>query len=297
MGKNNFQNMWNYIVALQDKICETLEKEDGGKFSKDHWEISEKGEGVSRIIQGGEVFEKGGVNISRVQGKLPEKIARVLNSAEGEFRATGLSLVIHPYSPRIPTIHMNIRYFEMNNGKSWFGGGMDLTPFYPHTVDFKFFHQKLYETVESILPGKYQEFKEYCDHYFYIPHRKEMRGIGGIFLDHLDGEKAEHFALVQAVGDSFIPIYGPIIQKRKSEKFTEMEKKIQLFRRGRYVEFNLLYDRGTKFGLEWGGSVEAILMSLPLKVEFPYNWHPETESEIYRELKVYFQARDWMDTK
>lgn len=286
--------MNNYIRDLQTAICSGLEHEDTVPFRMDKWNSSQGG-GITKVIQKGDVFEKGGVNISSVSGDLPDGVARTLQVKKDYFAACGLSLVIHPLSPRIPTIHMNIRYFETASGRSWFGGGIDLTPYYPHEEDFVYFHQVLYDAVEQVLPGKYRNFKEQCDSYFSLPHRNEMRGIGGVFFDHLDGQNQQHFDLVKAVGESFLSAYLPIVRRRKHESYSEQEKHFQLWRRGRYVEFNLLYDRGTRFGLEWGGRIESILMSMPPVVHFPYDWHPEKESDLFARMMSYYQSKDWLN--
>jgi coproporphyrinogen III oxidase len=287
-----FQEMEIYVRELQDKICKGLEIIETAKFTEDKWNREEGGGGVTRIIEG-EVIEKGGVNISKVDGLLPEGAAKQIGVEPQEFAATGLSLVIHPFSPRVPTIHMNIRMFETESGKSWFGGGVDLTPYYPNTEDFKHFHGVMKKELDFIDKAFYPKFKEECDRYFRITHRNEMRGIGGVFFDYLPVKEAKHFELVKRVGDAFLPAYIPIIERRKEEVYREEDKEFQLLRRGRYVEFNLVYDRGTTFGLKTGGRTESILMSLPPEVKFKYNWKAG-EGSVYAEMEEYYQPREWV---
>lgn len=288
---SRFEEMENYIIQLQEVICTEIEYRDEKRFKEDNWERHEGGGGKTKIIEG-KTFEKGGVNISKIFGKLPEQIAQQFKIEPQEFAACGLSLVLHPYSPKIPTTHMNIRYFETESGKSWFGGGIDLTPYFPHTEDFIFFHKSLKTAVNSIHPEFYGMFKPECDDYFTIKHRNEMRGIGGIFFDYLPGEDARHLELIKAAGDAFLPSYLPIVEKRKDEAFTEDDKEFQLIRRGRYVEFNLIYDRGTTFGLKTGGRIESILMSLPPEVKFKYSWNPAPGTPHF-EMQNYYQPAKW----
>lgn len=285
----------NYITVLQADICKGLEEIDGNAFPADKWERKEGGGGTTRVIESGKVFEKGAVNISSVFGMLPEEAALSLKIKPQNFAACGLSLIIHPHSPRIPTVHMNIRYFELSEGKSWFGGGTDLTPYYPYPEDFRHFHNVLKNCCNSVIPGSYSIFKKQCDEYFTIKHRNEMRGIGGIFFDYLNGEDENYLKLIKSLGDSFLKSYIPIVQNRFGEKFSEDDKKFQLIRRGRYVEFNLLYDRGTLFGLKTGGRIESILASLPPSVNFIYNYKPQPGS-AYEQMLDYYQPRDWADS-
>lgn len=282
-----------YISDLQNEICTKLESYGIKKFSEDIWEREEGGGGKTRVIQNGNIFEKGGVNISSVNGELSDLAAHQLNTTKQQFGACGISLVIHPFSPMIPTIHMNVRYFELEEGKSWFGGGIDLTPYYPFANDFKYFHQTLKDACESAIKNSYDKFKRECDEYFTIKHRNEMRGIGGIFFDYLDGSDPDHSKLVKFVGDAFIKCYTPIIEKRKNEKFSEQDKEFQLFRRGRYVEFNLIYDRGTIFGLKTNGNIESILMSMPPVVKFPYNNKPQIGTHQV-EMNKYYKPKNWV---
>lgn len=264
-----------WFRSLQDEICQSLEQGDGtAKFHQDLWERAEGGGGRTRIIQGQHI-EKGGVNFSAVHGPLPEKISKALQLEAGEFFATGVSIVLHPKNPWVPIIHMNVRYFEMSDGKWWFGGGIDLTPHYVHEGEAKYFHQALKEVCDQHHNSYYREFKKWADDYFFVKHRKETRGIGGIFFDRLSGQdgftKEERFAFVQSVGKSFAPIYLRFLKDNKDRPFEPEHKKWQLLRRGRYVEFNLVWDKGTKFGLDTDGRIESILMSLPPEVNWDYN--------------------------
>ncbi len=290
---DQFREMEKYISDLQDNICANLEKFDEIKFIEDNWTHKEGGGGRTRVIQNGKVFEKGGVNISSVSGLLNDKIAVKLKVEKMHFGACGISLVIHPFSPKIPTIHMNVRYFEMENGKSWFGGGIDLTPYFPYQEDFRFFHSVMKDACDKIIPGSYNEFKKECDEYFTIKHRNEMRGIGGIFFDYKDGSELKYFSIVKSVGDSFLKAFLPLIEKRKSEKFSEEDRLFQLIRRGRYVEFNLIYDRGTLFGLKTGGRIESILMSHPPEVKFVYDYSPKPGTP-QSEMLHYYQPCNWI---
>lgn len=291
---DRFKNAENYISRLQNIICKSLEEADGKFFSSDKWERKEGGGGITRIIQNGKLFEKGAVNISSVYGLLPEEAAAPLKVKPQNFAACGLSLIIHPYSPEIPTVHMNIRYIELSEGRSWFGGGTDLTPYFPNTEDFKYFHNVLKEACNSVIPGSYKDFKRQCDEYFTLKHRNEMRGIGGVFFDYLNGEDEKNLSLIKSLGDSFLKSYLPVVEKRRNKQFTEDDKKFQLVRRGRYVEFNLLYDRGTLFGLRTGGRIESILASLPPEVNFIYNFKPQPGSP-HEEMTGYYQPKEWAD--
>ncbi len=288
-----FQSMEAYIHRLQDTICQGLEALDEVRFQEDLWKRPEGGGGRTRVIADGQVWEKGGVNVSSVNGRLADEIAKHLKTEPMDFGACGISLVIHPQSPRVPTIHMNVRYFEMENGRSWFGGGIDLTPYYPHTEDFQHFHETLQNACNRIIPDSYPGYKKYCDEYFTVKHRHEMRGIGGVFFDYLPGSEGQHFELVQSVGDAFLKAYCPIVERRKTENYAEADKQFQLVRRGRYVEFNLIYDRGTLFGLKTNGRIESIFMSLPPEVHFHYDWHPEPNSP-HADMMQYYQPHDWV---
>ena len=281
-----------YAKSLQEQICSKLSQLDGKKFHEDQWQHDEGGGGYSRIIENGNIFEKGGVNISAVNGKLPQEIASHFKKRPMEFLASGISLVLHPFSPRIPTIHMNLRYFETEDHDSWFGGGIDMTPYYPHEEDFSHFHTILKKTVNDITPNNYLRYKRECDDYFTIKHRNEMRGIGGIFFDYLKDKPEKYFRLIKNVGNQFLSSYLPIVERRKQEHFSKADKNFQLMRRGRYVEFNLVYDRGTLFGLKTNGRIESIFMSLPMHVSYPYNYQPP-ENTPYQTMSQYYQPNNW----
>ena len=269
---------------LQNEIIAQLETADGkGKFRRDSWEHKDGGGGISCIIEKGNILEKGGVNFSAVNGRLSDKMSKALEIGAGEFFATGVSIVLHPDNPHVPIIHMNIRYFEMETGEYWFGGGIDLTPHYIVPEQAKHFHQTLKGVCDRHDRSFYSRFKTWADNYFYIPHREETRGVGGIFFDRLNDKTTEHskeelFSFVMDIGRSFAPLYTGFMSESAGKSFSESEKKWQLLRRGRYVEFNLVYDRGTKFGLETGGRIESILMSLPQHASWQYNFIPEKES-------------------
>lgn len=294
----------SYVISLQNTICRSLEKIDGKAFFiEDKWERPEGGGGISKVISDGNVFEKGGVNISMVQGKLPETMQKAFAVSENNFFACGLSLVIHPLNPFVPTVHANWRYFEMydadgNKIDSWFGGGSDLTPHYIFKEDGKHFHNTLKNTLDKFGDDLYPKYKQHCDGYFVNTHRNdEARGIGGIFYDYLrpknEEEAKQLLALQQASGNCFLNTYTPIVVKRKDLPFGEHEKKWQEIRRGRYVEFNLLHDRGTLFGLKTNGRTESILMSLPPRARWEYNHQPVPGSRE-AELIEYLRPRDWI---
>jgi len=283
---------------IQAAICEGLEQVDGkASFSKEEWQMASGGGGLTRVIANGNVFEKGGVNFSAVQGKLPAFMKDKVSAEATDFFATGMSIVIHPFSPQIPIIHANIRYFETNAGDAWFGGGIDLTPIYVDEEQARFFHTQLKETCDQYNPEYYPKFKQWADDYFFITHRNETRGVGGIFFDYLKGNDNtsldEIFEFVKAVGNTFLKAYVPIAEKNKTLSFTEEQKNWQLIRRGRYVEFNLVYDRGTRFGLETGGRIESILMSLPEHASWIYNHKPEEGSEEEKTLQLLKKGVDW----
>jgi coproporphyrinogen III oxidase len=284
--------------VLQDKICRELESLDTkSKFIEDKWIRPEGGGGISRVIQDGKVFEKGGVNFSAVFGKAPAFLQKELKNSESEFFATGVSIVIHPQSPYVPIIHMNVRYFEMDETK-WFGGGIDLTPIYFFEDDVRFFHRHLKSVCDKFNKSYYPEFKSWADDYFFIRHRNETRGAGGIFFDHLkpsaDVSPDKLFEFVIATGESFIPIYSEIVNRNLGRTFGEQEKAWQMIRRGRYAEFNLVYDRGTKFGLETGGRTESILMSLPPLASWKYDYKPLPGSEEEKTQQMLGKDRDWI---
>ncbi len=282
---------------LQNRICENLEKMDGGgTFREDLWEREEGGGGRTRVF-GGSLIEKGGVNFSAVHGEMPEKIAHALQLGKVNFLATGLSIVLHPHSPMVPIIHMNIRYFEVDSGQWWFGGGIDLTPHYICESDARFFHRKLKTLCDKHHPDYYPRFKTWADDYFFLKHRQETRGIGGIFFDRLsqqDGfSKEERFAFVKDTGETFCPAYIPLVEKNKDLPFGEAEKRWQSLRRGRYVEFNLLWDKGTKFGLDSGGRTESILMSMPPAATWTYNFEPSPGSREEKTLNLLKKGIGW----
>jgi coproporphyrinogen III oxidase len=282
-----------FFQGLQDRICAGLEALDGVKFHEDRWDYGQgRGGGRTRVLSEGSVFEKAGVNFSDVQGNFPEDFAKTMPGDGTGFRATGVSLVLHPWNPKVPTVHANFRCI-VRPGAGWFGGGGDLTPYFPDAEDCVHFH-RVWKAACDRHPGvaDHPHFKKWCDEYFYLPHRKEARGIGGIFFDHLGARPAETFAFVKDAGDQFLSAYLPIAERRQSESHTDAEREFQLYRRGRYVEFNLVYDRGTIFGLKTGGRVESILMSLPLNVRWPYHKSPQTV-EWERRLLGFLQPQDW----
>jgi coproporphyrinogen III oxidase len=289
---------------IQDEICAALEQVDGkGKFEEEKWEREGGGGGRTRIIQNGNVFEKGGVNFSAVEGELPEAIKKALKIDNDDFFATGVSIVIHPNHPLVPIIHMNIRYFEMpssfasGNPVRWFGGGIDLTPHYVVEDDAQYFHQSLKAVCDQFNKDFYQKFKEWADNYFFIKHRNETRGIGGIFYDRLTATEDLNwetiFEFSKALGRSFIPIYTELVNRHKQQAFTEQQQQWQYQRRSRYTEFNLVYDAGTKFGLETNGRIESILMSLPPTAKWVYNFQPEAGSEEEKTLSLLKKGINW----
>ena len=299
--KNKF---YSYIQDLQNTITNALEKEDGSTvFREDLWERPGGGGGRTRVIENGEVFEKGGVNISRVFGKLPESMQNYFKVQDADFFACGLSLVLHPKNPFVPTVHANWRYFEMydkegNIVDQWFGGGQDLTPYYLFEEDAVHFHQTCKTACDFHHPSFYADFKKKCDDYFRNPHRGEARGIGGLFFDYCKptaGMSVERwYDFVTGVGDSFLQAYLPIVSKRKGLTYSEAHRTWQEIRRGRYVEFNLVHDKGTLFGLKTNGRIESILMSLPPHVQWVYDHRPEEGSEEEKLLQVLQTPKDWL---
>ena len=295
---------YKHIENLQDSITSKIEEVDGlAKFEEDIWQRQEGGGGRTRVIENGAIFEKGGVNISAVHGELPEVLRKQFNADEGTFFACGLSLVLHPINPMIPTVHANWRYFEMydTTGKmvtQWFGGGQDLTPYYLFDEDAIHFHTVCKNVCDSYSPDFYSTFKKNCDDYFWNAHREEARGVGGLFFDYLKSTNCysiqDRYDFVTAVGASFLESYLPIVKKRKDISFTISQKDWQEIRRGRYVEFNLVHDRGTLFGLKTNGRIESILMSLPPVVQWKYNHHPEKESEEERLIAVLTNPKEWV---
>lgn len=295
---------YQYIQNLQDKITSTLETVDGkAKFREDIWERQEGGGGRTRVIKTGNVFEKGGVNISGVHGKLPKSMQNYFNVGDVDFFACGLSLVLHPKNPMVPTVHANWRYFEMYNENydivdQWFGGGQDLTPYYLFEEDAKHFHQICKNACDRHNANFYQEYKKRCDEYFYNAHRAEGRGIGGLFFDYCkeseDMSMQQWYNFVTDVGDSFLNAYIPIVEKRKDLEYTQEHRKWQEIRRGRYVEFNLVHDKGTLFGLRTNGRIESILMSLPPHVQWVYNHQPKSGSEEEKLIEVLKNPKEWV---
>lgn len=291
-----------YLLALQDRICEELAAEDGGaNFVEDAWERPGGGGGRSRVISNGVVFEQGGVNFSHVFGDTlpPSATAQRPELAGRSFQAMGVSLVIHPHNPLIPTSHANVRFFVAEKpGEApvwWFGGGFDLTPYYGFEEDCTEWHQNAQAACQPFGEEVYPRYKQWCDDYFFIKHRNEPRGIGGLFFDDLNEWGFEKtFAFMRNVGDHYIKAYRPIVNRRKTLAFTETQRDFQLYRRGRYVEFNLVYDRGTLFGLQSGGRTESILMSLPPLVKWRYDWQPEAGSAEAKLYTDFLRPRDWL---
>lgn len=298
MSKIDKEHIAGVFKNIQDHICTALEKADTlGEFQEDKWNRPGGGGGRSRVLRHGNIIEKGGVNFSEVYGKTPEKLLKSFGLTEGDFFATGVSIVLHPENPWVPIIHMNIRYFEMSNGTYWFGGGIDLTPHYVDQEDAAFFHQKLKAVCDKHDPFYYPEYKHWADDYFFIKHRDETRGIGGIFFDHKSQDK-EHtkediFNFVKDVGLCFAPIYTHFMNKHAGKPFGSREKNWQRLRRGRYVEFNLVLDRGTKFGLETDGRTESILMSLPPEAGWEYDYSPPIKSMESDTLRLLKKGIDW----
>ncbi|WP_271855375.1 oxygen-dependent coproporphyrinogen oxidase [Patiriisocius marinus] len=293
-----------YIRALQDTITSRLEVIDGkAKFEEDLWNRPEGGGGRTRVIENGAVFEKGGVNISEVHGKLPESMQQYFGVKDANFFACGLSLVLHPINPMAPTVHANWRYFEMYNQEGeivdqWFGGGQDLTPYYLFEEDATHFHQTCKNACDKHNETFYPKYKARCDEYFYNAHREEARGLGGLFFDYCkvseEMSMQDWFNFVTEVGNSFLDAYCPIIEKRMNLPFTDAQQTWQEIRRGRYVEFNLVHDKGTLFGLKTNGRIESILMSLPPKVQWVYDHHPEKDSAEEKLLSVLKNPKNWV---
>ncbi|CAA6808218.1 MAG: Coproporphyrinogen III oxidase, aerobic (EC [uncultured Thiotrichaceae bacterium] len=301
MSNVDFEAVKNYLLQLQDSICEKLEATDSQeKFITDSWERAEGGGGRSRVMRNGNVFEQAGVNFSHVHGKNlpPSATASRPELAGRSFQALGVSLVIHPNNPYAPTSHANVRFFFAEaEGKDpiwWFGGGFDLTPYYGNDEDCIAWHQTARAACEPFGEEVYPKYKKWCDDYFYLKHRNEPRGIGGLFFDDLNEWGFDQsFAFMQSVGDAFSEAYIPIIERRKNTPFSDTQRQFQLYRRGRYVEFNLVFDRGTLFGLQSGGRTESILMSLPPLVRWEYNYSPDKDSEEQKLYDHYLQPHDW----
>jgi len=293
-----------YIKDLQDTITSKIEAIDGGAtFKQDLWERPQGGGGRTRVIENGTVFEKGGVNISEVFGELPKSMQTYFGVEEADFFACGLSLVLHPLNPMVPTVHANWRYFEMYDKQGtlidqWFGGGQDLTPYYLFEEDAKHFHQTCKAACDIHNPLFYPKYKARCDEYFYNPHREEARGVGGLFFDYCkkspEMQIKDWYNFVTQIGDSFLDAYTPIVEKRKELPYTPAQKDWQEIRRGRYVEFNLVHDKGTLFGLKTNGRIESILMSLPPRVQWRYDHQPEPSSEEEKLIKVLKDPVNWV---
>ncbi|CAE6494573.1 coproporphyrinogen oxidase [Nitrosomonas nitrosa] len=299
----NTEYVKTFLTNLQKRIVAGLEQIDGKPFVHDAWDRPEGGGGLSCVIEEGNVLERGGVNFSYVHGKgLPASATAARPELAGRsFEATGVSLVLHPRNPYAPTVHMNVRFFEAKKEGTepvwWFGGGMDMTPYYGFTEDAIHFHQTCKTALQPFGDEYYPRFKKWCDDYFYLKHRKEPRGIGGIFFDDLNQpDFTTCFSLMQSVGNHFLTAYLPILQRRLNTPYGERERDFQAYRRGRYVEFNLVWDRGTLFGLQTGGRTESILMSLPPIVKWRYNWTPQAgsaEAALYTE---FLTGKDWVDS-
>ena len=297
----NTTQVKEYLSTLQDKIIEQLERVDGKRFKREKWERSEGGGGLSCVIEQGNVFERGGVNYSHVFGSgLPASATAARPELSGRsFEAMGVSIVLHPYNPYAPTIHLNVRFLEARKEGAepvwWFGGGMDLTPYYGFEEDAKHFHQTCKDSLQPYGNDYHERYKKWCDKYFYLKHRNEPRGIGGIFFDDLSQPDFDTcFNITKSVGDHFLPAYIPILERRRNMSYGEQERDFQAYRRGRYVEFNLVWDRGTLFGLQSGGRTESILMSLPPIVKWRYDWEPvegSAESELYTKFLI---SKDWV---
>jgi coproporphyrinogen III oxidase len=292
----------DYLTGLQDRIVARLEAIDGGSFLRDAWDRPEGGGGVSRLIEEGNVLERGGVNFSDVRGTaLPSSATAHRPDLAGRaWQAMGVSLVLHPRNPHAPTAHMNVRMFVATREGAepawWFGGGMDLTPYYGYDEDAVHFHRSCRDAVAPFGPELHPRWKKACDDYFYLKHRREPRGVGGVFFDDLsEGGFERSFAIVRSVGDAFVRAYAPILERRKDLAYGERERDFQAYRRGRYVEFNLVWDRGTLFGLQSNGRTEAILMSLPPVVKWRYDWRPAPGTPEARLYERYLVPRDWAD--
>lgn len=292
----------DYLLDLQDRISNALHTMDRElKLTQDNWDREEGGGGRSRVFQNGSVFEQAGINFSHVFGESlpPSATASRPELAGRSFQALGVSLVFHPKNPYVPTTHMNVRFFIAEKDDSdpvwWFGGGFDLTPYYPFLEDVVHWHETARAACANFSDDAYEKYKKWCDEYFYLKHRQETRGVGGLFFDDLNSPDFENsFAFMQSVGDHFLPAYIPIVAKRKDMKFEDRERQFQLYRRGRYVEFNLVYDRGTLFGLQSGGRTESILMSLPPMARWEYSYRPDPTSPEAALYEFYLQPQDWL---
>ncbi|MBL4856952.1 MAG: oxygen-dependent coproporphyrinogen oxidase [Idiomarina sp.] len=302
MHNDYLKQVKSYLISLQDAICQQLAQADGEQsFQEDSWDRPGGGGGRSRIIKNGAVFEQGGVGFSHVYGeKMPASATAHRPELEGrDFNACGVSLVMHPENPMVPTVHMNVRFFiAQKEGEEpvwWFGGGFDLTPFYPFDEDIIEWHQQAKNALDSVDEKLYPEYKAWCDDYFFLKHRDEARGVGGIFFDDLnDRSFDECFSVIKAVGDAFTKAYLPIVERRKNLAYTQQQRDFQLYRRGRYVEFNLVWDRGTLFGLQTGGRTESILMSMPPLARWEYDWQAQPGSAEEQLTEYYLKPRDWL---
>ncbi|UYO92542.1 oxygen-dependent coproporphyrinogen oxidase [Pollutimonas sp. M17] len=294
---------YDYFLDLQGRIVEALESSDGSRFQSDQWTREEGGGGLSRYLEGGPLFERAGVLFSHVQGKTlpPSASAHRKELAGRSWEAMGVSMVLHPRNPYVPTSHMNVRLFvahalegSQDDDVFWFGGGLDLTPFYPFEEDARHFHQVCHDAVQPFGDDKYPAYKKWCDEYFFLKHRNETRGVGGLFFDDLNENGFDHsFALTRSVGDCFLNAYMPIVEKRRRMEYTDRQRDFQAYRRGRYVEFNLVFDRGTLFGLQSGGRTESILLSMPPAAHWRYSWTPK-EDTPEAALADYLKPREWL---
>lgn len=290
-----FQRAAEDFATLQDRICDGLAQVEPTAFREDNWQHAQEGGGRTRVLCEGKLFEKAGVNYASVAGRFSEEFASQIPGDGLEFQATGVSLVLHPWNPHVPTVHANFRFLTRGRNKMWFGGGADLTPYYLYPEDCVHFHAT-WNGVCDRHPAvaDYSRFKSWCDEYFFLKHRAESRGIGGIFFDYLDSQLEETFGFVRDAGNCFLESYLPIVKRRMDLPYSQQERDFQLFRRGRYVEFNLVYDRGTVFGLKTGGRIESILMSLPLHAKWLYDWNPmpnTREAELYDVIRT---PRNWV---
>ena len=294
-----------YFESLQDRLCDRLASVDGqATFHEDRWSYQPgegpgTGGGRTRVLAGGACFEKAGVNISALEGQLSERLAEKMNAIHRDFFATGISIVIHPENPWVPTTHANLRYLELVDGdgnlqRAWFGGGADLTPYYPDEDSARQFHRALKQACDGYQPDAYARFKEQCDRYFYLSHRNEARGVGGIFYDYLQDDLDQVFDFSQRVGEAFLDVYPSIVEKLRGQPWTPEQRDWQLHRRGRYVEFNLVHDRGTLFGLETKGRTESILMSLPPEVRWSYDYQPKPGTPEATLLEWVREPREWV---
>ncbi len=294
----SLETVKDYLQSLQNRIVAEVETLDGkATFARDEWTREGGGGGLSCVLSGGQVFEQAGVGFSHVFGsKLPPSATKARPELAGKgFQAVGVSLVFHPVNPYVPTTHANLRFFTAGDDVWWFGGGFDLTPYYPFMEDVMHWHQTAKAACDPYGDDLYGRYKTWCDEYFYLPHRKETRGVGGLFFDDVnEAGFDDSFAFLQSVGDSFLPAYKPIVRRRQDHRYGTRQRNFQLYRRGRYVEFNLLYDRGTVFGLQSGGRTESILMSLPPSVSWRYNWSPEPGSPEAALYENFLRPRDWL---